>query len=405
MENIPASMVKMTPKERMIRVLAGEKPDVLPAAPVYLALYLEDSVRKYYIQGYHRVIGNKACYQIEHQEDTFIRANAIYQSYAIFEEMPDLIEAIEGASREWAARTQIIQVDNRLFYKDRLTGSQCPMDSSPMPSRADFISQEGSTPNFLWDRSNEFQDRADIDQAIPILTADQLLERGDLDLIRKIVQDLGDQYFIVTYHDTPFSTTYDFLGFQGQMIFQHDHPDLLHHMLDRLLQQSDEAQQAYAATGLHGIFAQEVLTGADMISPRSYEEFVQHYNQPYFQRMRSTGLQAIHYVCGDVIPRLDQMARYNVSAIAVEESKKKFVIDLEEVVKRIAGRAAVWGNIDAVRFGPGAAPDEMAAEVRRQAQIGATTKGFVVSTGSPFPLDTPPGLIDILVATAHSIHP
>jgi uroporphyrinogen-III decarboxylase len=46
--------------------------------------------------------------------------------------------------------------------------------------------------------------------------------------------------------------------------------------------------------------------------------------------------------------------------------------------------------------------EEMAAEVKRQIRIGAQAKGFVVSTGSPFPLDTNPRLIDTLVATAHS---
>ena len=47
--------------------------------------------------------------------------------------------------------------------------------------------------------------------------------------------------------------------------------------------------------------------------------------------------------------------------------------------------------------------DEMAAEVRRQAGIGTRAKGFVVSTGSPFPLDTNPRLLDTLVTTAHSL--
>jgi hypothetical protein len=46
--------------------------------------------------------------------------------------------------------------------------------------------------------------------------------------------------------------------------------------------------------------------------------------------------------------------------------------------------------------------EEMAAEVKRQIHSGARAKGFVVSTGSPFPLDTNLRLIDTLVATAHS---
>jgi uroporphyrinogen-III decarboxylase len=87
----------------------------------------------------------------------------------------------------------------------------------------------------------------------------------------------------------------------------------------------------------------------------------------------------------------------------VEESKKNFVIELEDVVDIVDGRAAVFGNIDAVQFGIHATMGEMAAEVKRQARIGARAKGFVVSTGSPFPLDTNPRLIDTLAETAHSL--
>jgi uroporphyrinogen-III decarboxylase len=56
-----------------------------------------------------------------------------------------------------------------------------------------------------------------------------------------------------------------------------------------------------------------------------------------------------------------------------------------------------------VRFGIHATLEEMAAQVRHQAGIGARANGFVVSTGSPFPLDTNPRLIDTLVETAHSL--
>jgi uroporphyrinogen-III decarboxylase len=228
------------------------------------------------------------------------------------------------------------------------------------------------------------------------------LARGDFDLARQVVADYGDQYFISTILDTPFSDAYDLLGFQGLMLIQHDRPRLLHYLLERQLTQTQQHIKAWAATGVHGVYVQEVFTGADLISPHSYDEFVFAYNQPYFVHMRAQGLLAIHYVCGDVVPRLDRMAQLEVAALAVEESKKSFTIEIEDVVGRVGGRVAVFGNIDAVRFGIHATMEEMAAEVKRQIRIGARAKGFVISTGSPFPLDTNPRLIDTLVATAHS---
>jgi uroporphyrinogen-III decarboxylase len=118
--------------------------------------------------------------------------------------------------------------------------------------------------------------------------------------------------------------------------------------------------------------------------------------------MHSLGLLPVHYVCGDVLPRLERMVEYDIAAVAVEESKKKFRIDFAELVERVAGRKAVFGNIDAVRFGIHATPEEMSAEVERQARFGAQAHGFVVSTGSPFPLETNPCMVDALVTAAHS---
>jgi len=88
--------------------------------------------------------------------------------------------------------------------------------------------------------------------------------------------------------------------------------------------------------------------------------------------------------------------------VGVEERKKRLVIEIEEVVRLVAGRVAVLGNIDAVRYGQNASLENMAAEANRQLRIGQDAHGFLLSTGSPFPLDTNPRLIDTMIATAHA---
>ncbi len=236
---------------------------------------------------------------------------------------------------------------------------------------------------------------------MPIISAEELLESGEFDLPRQVVAEYGDRYFISTILDTPYSDMYDFLGFRGLMVIQRQNPELFQTMLERRLMQSKQVMEAWAATGIHGVYVEEVFSGADAISPQSYEKFVFAYNQPYFRHMRALGLLPIHYVCGDVIPRLERMVQYEVAAVAVEESKKKFRIDIDEVVERVAGRKAVFGNIDAVRFGIHATPEEMLAEVERQAEIGRQARGFIVSTGSPFPLETDPRMIDAMITAAH----
>lgn len=394
----------MTSKERMVRALTGQKPDVLPAAPAYPGLFLADFERAFYIEQYRLRLHQAGCdrYAVDHDEDTRFRARAIFDAYGIFKVRPDWLEVYRGPSKLWAERTEIVLHENELYYHDRQSGRQVAMEQARLPS-GDEVSEVNRSETDIWDQSGEIGGTEDADQIIPIRSAAELLDSGEMDLHRQIVADYGDRYFVTSILDTPFSYVSDYFGFYGLMTSLHDRPKLLHYMLQRQLAQTQEVMAALASTGLHGVYVQEVFTGADLISPKAYDEFVWAYNQAYFKHMRGLGLLPIHYVCGDVIPRLDQMARCDVAAIAVEESKKNFSIEIEDVVNRVGDRVAVLGNIDAIRFGLNATRDEMAAEVKRQAEFGTRAKGFVVSTGSPFPLDTNPRLLDTLVATAHSL--
>jgi hypothetical protein len=393
---------RLTPRERLFKALSGEKPDVLPAVPAYLCLFLADFERAYYIEQYRRRMGSRLHYSIDHAEDTLCRAQAVYQSYGIFKERPDWIEVGRGACRSWAERTRITNRKGILYYEDRLSGVSVPMHQASVPTGDIGLSESKSSTRDVWE-APPLNGKEDVDASLPILTAEELLARGDFDLPRQVVADYGKRYFISTILDTPFSDAYDLLGFQGLMLIQGDQPDLFHHLLQRKLSQTREVMAAWAAAGIHGVYVEEVFTGADMISQRSYDRFVFAYNQPYFSHMRSLGLLPIHYVCGDVVPRLERISQMDVAAVAVEESKKNFQIEIEEVVDRIGDRMVILGNIDAVRFGLHASLEDMAAEVNRQAQIGARAKGFIVSTGSPFPLDTNPRLLDTLVSTAHGL--
>jgi hypothetical protein len=395
----------MAPKERMFQALTGQKPDVVPAAPAYPSLFLADFDRLYYIEQYRQIMRECGCdrYSMDHAQDTLLRARATFQSYGIFKVRPDWIETDLGLSRAWAERMDIVDWDGYLYFEDRVSGKRVAMQRASLSHGDAELNDVILAESDILDLSAQIGDTDDVDRIIPIRTAAQLLESGEMDLLRLIVGDYGDRYFISYVMDTPFTDVSDHLGFFGLMTSMHDRPWLVHYMLQRQLAQTEEVMAALAAVGVHGTYVQEIFTGADMISPRAYDEFVRDYNEPYFKRMHSLGLLPIHLVCGDVMPRLKQMARYDVAAIAVEESKKDFCIEIEQVVDQVGDRVAVLGNIDAIHFGLHASAEEMAAEVRRQASIGARARGFVVSTGSPFPLDTNPRLLDTLVETAHSL--
>ena len=395
----------MTPKERMIRALNGYQTDVIPAAPAYLSLFLADIERSLYIEQYRLRLRDSGlqCYPVDHAEDTLFRARATYQSYEVFKVRPDLIEADTGVSRAWAEKMDVVEQDDQLFFEDRVSGKRVAMPNARLYQTGNELTDINPSESDITDLSAEISGPDDADRIIQVRSVAELLESGELDLLRQLVADYGERYFISYVMDTPYCDVSDYLGFFGLMTTIHDRPSLLHHMLERQLAQSGELIAALSSIGLHGVYVQEIFSGADMISPQAYAEFVFPYNKRYFKEMGKLGLLPIHLVCGDVMPRLDQMACYDLAAIAVEESKKNFRIEIEEVVERVGDKVAVLGNIDAVQFGPHASPEEMAAEVKRQVFHGSRARGFIASTGSPFPLDTHPDQIEALVRTAHSL--
>ena len=274
----------------LLQVLTNQKPAYTPAAPIYLSLFLEDFERNYYIEQYRLRIGDEHRYIIDHDEDTRIRVQALYQSYGIFKNRPNWIEVHCGASRAWAERTQILQRKGVLYYHDIASGVEVPMHSIKIPRGDARLHPENSYHHDLWDTSSNVQDQDAIDELLSITSAAELIKDGHFDLPKQVVADYGTRYFISTVLDTPYSDTYDLLGFQGLMIIQNDRPELFHYLLKRRLALSEQIMTAWASTGIHGVFVEEVFTGADMISPTNYDKFVFAYNQPYFQTMCRLGL-------------------------------------------------------------------------------------------------------------------
>ena len=71
-------------------------------------------------------------------------------------------------------------------------------------------------------------------------------------------------------------------------------------------------------------------------------------------------------------------------ALSLEESKKGFLIDIEDVVERVNGRCAVLGNLDAIELLERGSEEELGAEISRQVAAGRRNGSrFIMSLGSP----------------------
>lgn len=225
---------------------------------------------------------------------------------------------------------------------------------------------------------------AEVDAAIPVaegFDAAAVERDGRRDIAARLA-DRAREKFPIVHVISPLWRLYGVWGFEGMMTLVAQSPELAAHACRRLLtlarREVDEASELGAA----GVWIEECMT--DMISPAAFAELNAPYVRILAESIRSAAMKSIYYYCGNPAGKWESIISVGADAYAFEEGKKGWQVDIEEVVDRVAGRAAVLGNLDAINLLPDASEDELAAEISRQIAAGRRNGGrFIMSTGSP----------------------
>lgn len=396
----------MNSKERLQRAIAGQPTDVPAVAPAYLSLYLDERIQRYYLDAYERKRAGAGTCVIDHAEDSRFRAEAILRAYEIFAEPADWIHTQPGETHAWAEHGEMRFAEGRWLYVDQKTGETLEMDEPgrlTLPTATRYAYRVRTSKSDLWDESAGLHSRADVDTLLPIRSVDELEAQGVFEVTKILAEQIGDRLPLSYIVPTPFWSTYGLLGFQGMMVMMREEPALFAYLMERRSQQRMEMLKGLARAGVQYVWLEECLSSADLISPRDYERFAFATAGPYIAEAKRLGLTVILYYCGDVIPRLPWLKRLGMDALAVEESKKGFSVDIADVIEEVDGACCVFGNVDAVQVMLDGTYDAIRAEVHRQLRLGRQARGFVFCQGSPFTLDTPPAKIDWFVRSARRV--
>lgn len=224
-----------------------------------------------------------------------------------------------------------------------------------------------------------------VDEAIPLPRGDVASEvraEGLDDLARLLCGGPGRTLFPIRHVGSPFWLCYGLWGFEGLMTLVADDPDLVRHACSRLLETSVREARRAAALGAEGIWVEECLT--DMLAAADYRRLAVPFLDALLREIRALGMRSIYYYCGDPAGKWEPILSLPVDALALEEGKKGFRIDIEDVVDRVGGRMCLLGNLDAVHLLPQADEPELEAEIGRQIRAGRRNRGrFLMSLGSP----------------------
>jgi hypothetical protein len=182
----------------------------------------------------------------------------------------------------------------------------------------------------------------DVDRRIPLPTErspDRIRSRGEADLAESLLRGPGGALHPIAHVDSPLWRCYGLWGFEDLMVAVADTPDLVRRACDRFLAQGIAEVRHAAARGARTIWIEDCLT--DMLDPGSFSRLNVPPVAALVREIHAQGLAAIHYFCGDPSGKWDRILSLGADALALEESKKGFSIDVEEVVGRVGGRLQV----------------------------------------------------------------
>ena len=258
----------------------------------------------------------------------------------------------------------------------------------------------------MWNQSTPatwLRTREEIDahgRACPALPG-RWSRKAEADLALRLIAEFPSIY-PMCHVSSPLWCLYDLWGFEGMMTMIGEQPDLAGYAARRYLELClDDVRQA-KALGAAGIWIEECLT--DMISPALFGAINVPLVAELVSAIHAAGMQTIYYYCGNPHGRLDMLISTGADALALEESKKDFTIDIDDIVDRVQGRCAVLGNLDAIYLLEHGSEAKLRAELSRQIAAGRRNGSrFVMSTGSPVTPGTPVERVRLYCDLVHEL--
>ena len=230
-----------------------------------------------------------------------------------------------------------------------------------------------------------------VDTVIRDLEVERLVdfvELGKTDLAHRVDRGFGHTHAKLMHLPSPLWLCYHLWGFEGFMTMVIDEPALVKHACRRYLEYSISQAKIASLLGADVIWIEECFT--DMLSPKSFADLNIPIMAALLDSIRTLGMYGVYYFTGNPTGKLHAILETSPDALAFEEGKKGFEVDIESIAAKIKGQAVLLGNLDAIGVLQDGSEDQLKSEVERQLHAGRLNNGrFIMSLGSPVTPSTP----------------
>lgn len=238
-----------------------------------------------------------------------------------------------------------------------------------------------------------------IDLQIPKIDKKNFVDKDEL--IERLKERYGKELIALTYIGSPLWRCYSLWGFYNMMLMIKDKPQLVKYACKKYLEETILKIDSAKFLGAEIIWIEECLT--DMISPEDFKEINVPIIKEITDYIREKGMKSIYYYCGNPGRKLNYILFCGMDAIAFEESKKNFSIDIEKIAEIINGKCTLLGNLDAL-FLEKCSEEELKEALKMQIKAGIKNKyKFVISIGSPITPNTSIEKVKLYIDLSHKL--
>ncbi|MFH2119299.1 MAG: uroporphyrinogen decarboxylase family protein [Pseudomonadota bacterium] len=322
----------MTPKERMLAFLQGQEMDRLLVSPIILnfaSRSLNLKVSEFCTSGKNMGEANIACFKK-------YRHDFVY----IFSTTSTLAEAM----------------GTKMYFPD----DDAPQVETPfIQTKEDLKKLEPVNP--------------EKDGRLPVY----------LEAVKRCVDAIGDEVFIIPVIGAPFTTAAALRGTDTFIRELYTSPETVHTLMRAATDSAKILIDAYAKLGAVPITVEPVATGS-MISEKHFREFVLPYLKEVYAQIHSHSLPGVLHICGKTKRVIKCMAESGADVLSVDD------IDLGEAKELVGDQVCLMGNVnpaDGMFKGNPAIIREMVKDCLAKAHD--NPKGYILATGCEVPIVTP----------------
>ena len=196
---------------------------------------------------------------------------------------------------------------------------------------------------------------------------------------------IGEETFVMPTQWGPFTTAGRIMGSEQLMLATIEQPDTLKELIKR---SADflwaMCERMLEHPNVMGVNFSEPMASGDMISPTTFEQFVEPNLRDLINRTKAAGKYTMIHICGNttsILPKIKAMAPH---AFSLEDK-----VDLKVAKAVLGGQICVAGNVSPTEAFLNGSPNEVIAEAEGCLGIWGDDPGYILSIGCDFPKKVP----------------